>query len=78
MVLVAFVPVIDLAKLASAFQILVFTLVNVALIVFRSSHMRWYRPDFRSPAYPWVQVAGIVGGLVLLTRWAWCRSPARC
>ncbi|CAN5919473.1 amino acid permease [soil metagenome] len=66
--LVAFVPVIDLAKLASAFQILVFTLVNVALIIFRSSHMRWYRPEFRSPVYPWMQIAGIVGGLVLLTQ----------
>jgi hypothetical protein len=66
--LVAFVPVIDLAKLASAFQILVFTLINVALIIFRSSQTRWYQPEFRSPAYPWVQIAGILGGLVLLTQ----------
>lgn len=67
LVLVAFVPVIDLAKLASAFQILVFTLINVALLIFRASRMAWYRPVFRSPGAPWVQVAGIVGGLVLLT-----------
>lgn len=68
LVLVTFVPVIDLAKLASAFQILVFTLVNVALIVFRASQMRWYKPVFRSPAYPWTQIAGILGGLLLLTQ----------
>ncbi|CAN5915885.1 APC family permease [soil metagenome] len=66
LLLVAFVPVIDLAKLASAFQILVFGLINVALLIFRAADMTWYRPSFRSPGYPWVQVAGIVGGLVLL------------
>ncbi|MBW3606233.1 MAG: universal stress protein [Actinobacteria bacterium] len=67
-VLVGLVPVIDLAKLASAFQILVFSLVNVALIVFRHADMAWYRPTFRSPGYPWVQAGGVVGGLVLLTQ----------
>lgn len=68
LLLVAFVPVIDLAKLASAFQILVFTLVNLALLIFRASNLRWYQPAFRSPGHPWVQIAGIVGGLVLLTQ----------
>ncbi|MGI8573877.1 MAG: amino acid permease [Egibacteraceae bacterium] len=68
LVLVAFVPVIDLAKLASAFQILVFTLINLTLIIFREAHMRWYRPSFRAPGYPWVQGAGIIGGLGLLTQ----------
>ncbi len=68
LLLVAFVPVIDLAKLASAFQILVFTLINVTLIIFRTADMTWYRPAFRSPAYPWTQIAGIVGGLGLLTQ----------
>lgn len=67
LMLVAFVPVIDLAKLASAFQILVFTLINVALIIFRTADMAGYRPPFRSPGYPWVQLGGIVGGLALLT-----------
>ncbi len=33
--LVLFVPLIELAKLASAFQLLVFALVNLALIAFR-------------------------------------------
>jgi len=66
--LVAFVPVFDLAKLASAFQILVFTLINVALVAFRESDLESYAPSFVAPGYPWVQLFGIVGGLVLLTQ----------
>ncbi|NHN61368.1 MULTISPECIES: amino acid permease [Halorussus] len=66
--LIAFVPVVELAKLASAFKILIFTFINVALIAFRESSLEWYTPEFTSPAYPWVQLAGIVGGLVLLTQ----------
>ncbi|MDH3607471.1 MAG: universal stress protein [Acidimicrobiia bacterium] len=66
--LIAFVPLIELAKLASAFKLLIFTLINVALIALRESHLDWYQPDFKSPFYPWVQVFGIVGALVLLSQ----------
>jgi APA family basic amino acid/polyamine antiporter len=66
--LIAFVPVVELAKLASAFQILVFSIVNVALIVFRSSGIDSYQPSFQAPGYPFVQIAGVVGGLALLTQ----------
>jgi len=55
-----------LAKLASAFQLLVFALVNFAVIAFRESHVDWYRPSFRSPFYPWMQIAGIAASLLLL------------
>lgn len=67
LLLIAFVPVIQLAKLASAFQILVFSMINVALIAFREADLAWYDPVFESPGYPWVQLFGIGGGLVLLT-----------
>lgn len=66
LLLIAFVPVQDLAKLASAFQILVFCLINVALIAFRESERFEYNPVFRSPGYPWVQIFGIVAGLALI------------
>ncbi len=66
--LIAFVPLLDLAKLASAFQLIVFSLVNVAVIAFRESHLAWYRPSFRSPLYPWLQIFGITGSLILLTQ----------
>ena len=64
--LIAFIPVQDLAKLASAFQILVFSMINLALIAFRESERIEYRPVFRSPGYPWVQLAGVGGGALLL------------
>ena len=66
--LIAFVPVVELAKLASAFQILVFAIVNVALIVFRTSGVESYDPSFRAPGYPYMQIVGVVGGFVLLTQ----------
>ncbi|MFC5367146.1 APC family permease [Salinirubrum litoreum] len=66
--LIAFVPVVELAKLASAFQILVFAIVNVALIVFRRSGVDSYDPSFRAPAYPYLQIAGVIGGFALLTQ----------
>ena len=67
-VLVAAVPVLQLAKLASAFKIIVFAFVNVALIAFREADLESYDPSFEAPGYPWVQLAGIVGGGVLLTQ----------
>ena len=66
--LIAFVPVVDLAKLASAFLILVFSLENLSVIVFREADVDFYDPDFRSPGYPVVQALGVVGGVVLIVQ----------
>ncbi|SEH45907.1 Amino acid transporter [Halopenitus malekzadehii] len=66
LVLIAFVPIDDIAKLASAFKILVFVLINVALIAFRQGSIEAYDPSFESPLYPVPQLVGIVGGIVLL------------
>jgi APA family basic amino acid/polyamine antiporter len=66
--LIAFVPVVELAKLASAFQILVFSIENVALVAFRASDADLYQPTFVAPGYPYVQVVGVVGALALLTQ----------
>jgi len=34
-------------------------LVNVAVIMMRASRMQHYRPTFRSPFFPWIQIAAI-------------------
>jgi APA family basic amino acid/polyamine antiporter len=68
LVLIAFVPVVELAKLASAFQILVFSLVNIAIAAFRESEAAIYEPSFVAPGYPYVQAVGVLGGLALLTQ----------
>ncbi|MBP1987853.1 universal stress protein [Halolamina salifodinae] len=65
--LIAFVPILDIAKLASAFQIMVFALINLAVIAFREGTTE-YEPEFDSPLYPWMQVFGAVSSLALLTQ----------
>ena len=67
LVLIAFVPILDIAKLASAFQIMVFALINVALIAFREGSAA-YEPEFTSPLYPWMQIFGAITGVLLLTQ----------
>ena len=67
LVLIAFVPILDIAKLASAFQILVFGLINLAVIAFREGNTE-YEPEFTSPLYPWMQIFGAITGLLLLTQ----------
>ena len=49
----------SIAKLASAFVLLTLGLVNLAVLVLRASEIRSYAPSFRSPFYPWTQLAGI-------------------
>jgi amino acid transporter len=65
--LIAFVPILEIAKLASAFQIMVFGLINIALIAFREGSME-YEPEFTSPLYPWMQIFGAITGVLLLTQ----------
>jgi len=66
LLMVAFVPITEIAKLASAFKIIVFVIVNVALVAFREADLEEYDPSFETPLYPLPQVFGVVGGLVLL------------
>ena len=60
------VPVKEVAKLASAFQLLLFMLVCAAVIVMRESGIATYKPGFKTPFYPWMPVAGILIGFVLI------------
>jgi len=54
------------AKLASAFQLLLFGLVCAAVIVMRESRIVSYKPGFRAPFYPWLPLAGIVIAIWLI------------
>ncbi|MFO8100492.1 MAG: amino acid permease [Salinibacter sp.] len=60
-------PVEDIAKLASAFQLLVFGFCCLAVIIMRESRIPTYAPGFRSPLYPWTQLLGLLisGALIL-------------
>jgi amino acid transporter/mannitol/fructose-specific phosphotransferase system IIA component (Ntr-type) len=59
--------VMSVAKLASAFQLLIFSLVNLSVIVLRESRIEGYEPGFRSPFYPWLQYFGALASLWLIT-----------
>jgi mannitol/fructose-specific phosphotransferase system IIA component (Ntr-type) len=58
-VLILLFNVESVAKLASAFQLLLFGILNVAVIVMRESEIEGYDPGFKSPWYPYMQIAGI-------------------
>jgi len=57
----------NIAKLASAFQLLMFLLVCVAVIVMRESRIDSYDPGYRSPFYPWMPILGIISSYWLLS-----------
>jgi len=59
-VAIAFLDLVTLVKFASTMKIILFLLVNLAVIMMRESRIQHYRPTFRSPFYPWVQGAGII------------------
>ena len=61
-------PVKDVAKLASGFQIMVIVALNVSVIVLRreDNGTDWYEPTFKSPLYPYVQIFGTIAGAYLV------------
>lgn len=67
MILLLFIfDVEQLANLGSIFNVLIFVLVNIAVIILRNNKKEWYNPGFRDPFYPFSQIIGIVGCLSLV------------
>ena len=65
---IAFIDVLSIAKLASAFQLVLFALICFAVIVMRESNIESYDPSFKTPLYPWVPLGGILGPCWLITQ----------
>ncbi|MCB0838430.1 MAG: amino acid permease, partial [Bacteroidetes bacterium] len=63
---IIFLEVEGIAKLASAFMVMMFISVNGAVIVLRETAVQWYKPEYNSPLYPWMQLFGIISGIILL------------
>ncbi|MCP4379685.1 MAG: amino acid permease [bacterium] len=57
--MIAFLSISNLIKVASTMKLVLFMLVNMAVLIMRGSHLQNYRPKFRSPLFPWVQLAGV-------------------
>ncbi|MGB5462075.1 MAG: amino acid permease, partial [Aureibaculum sp.] len=63
---ILFLDVVKIAKLASAFKVMMFILVNFSVIILRETSAQWYRPTYQSPLYPYMQIFGIISGIILL------------
>lgn len=60
-----------IAKLASAFQLLLFAFNCLAVIIMRESRIQSYDPGFHSPGYPWTQIIGMLLPLWLIAAMGW-------
>ncbi len=70
LVIIFFDPM-KIAKLASAFQLIMFALASFAVIVMRESKLDSYDPGFKAPLYPWMQITGILSSLFLILEMGW-------
>ena len=61
MIFSLFLKLDTLVKTASTVLILTFLFSCVSVIIMRESRLQNYRPYFRSPLYPWIQIIGILG-----------------
>lgn len=58
--------VAKIAKLASAFMIMIYMVENFCVIVLRETRPQWYKPGYKSPLYPFIQILGILSSIALL------------
>ena len=63
---ILFLDVEKIAKLASAFMVTMFISVNICVVILRETSAQWYNPSYKSPMYPVVQIFGIISGFLLL------------
>lgn len=59
--IILFLDLYILVEAASTMLLLLFMFANLAVIVMRESKLQNYMPSFKSPLYPYVQIAGIIG-----------------
>jgi amino acid transporter/mannitol/fructose-specific phosphotransferase system IIA component (Ntr-type) len=64
---ILFLGLENLVKVASTMKILLFASTDLSVIIMRESKIQNYRPKFKSPLYPWIQILGIIGyGFLIL------------
>lgn len=68
---ILFLDVEKIAKLASAFKVSMFIAVNLCVIILRETSVQWYNPSYKSPFYPYIQLFGIISGIILLFYLGW-------
>lgn len=66
LLLVIFVNPERIAKIASALILMIFGLINLAVVAMRESKIESYDPSYKTMFYPWLQVIGILAPIVLI------------
>lgn len=65
-IVIMFFDVARIAKFASALVLLMFCFVNLSVIMMREGRIRCYRPKFKAPLYPWIQIGAVLVNLTLI------------
>jgi len=63
---IVFLDLEQLVKVASTMKLLLFAFVNLSVILMRESRIVSYKPTFKSPLYPWIQIVGILAYVFLI------------
>ena len=61
----------DLVKMASTILIILFMLASGSVIIMRTSGLQNYRPRFRAPLSPWLQIAALVAYVFIIIEMGW-------
>lgn len=56
----------DLAKIASVLQLYSYAALNIGCIVLRAATPDWYKPTYRTPGNPWLQIFAAIGCLSII------------
>ena len=68
---ILFLDPLKIAKLASAFQLLIFSMLCLSVIVMRETKLNSYDPGFRAPLYPWLQLVGASACITFIFMMGW-------
>jgi len=70
LILLIFNP-LKIAKLASSFQLMIFGLICLSVIIMRESKIDSYDPGYKSPFYPFLQIVGMLSSVALILVMGW-------
>jgi APA family basic amino acid/polyamine antiporter len=68
---IVFLELEVLVKTASTLMLILFILVNISVIIMRESKIQSYRPKFKSPLYPYINVLAIFAYVALIIDMGW-------
>jgi len=63
---IVFLDIELLVKTASTLMIILFILVNASVIIMRESRIQSYRPQFKSPLYPYIHIFAVIAYSALI------------